>query len=152
MSQQLVGTQTVESSEELQALILSVADEQPYYCFLRCAHKVSGILLGLGTEFPSSEGQVFGRQFELRWKRASEGYEVLLLHCKKSVAELNFTPVADHWDVSSPLGAYLFDRDEARFPKKLTYPKGFQLRQHYFQDSNTAIIHFVALTYQLKID
>jgi hypothetical protein len=152
MSQQLVGTQTVESPEALRSLIQSVADGQPYYCFLRWAHKVSGIVLDVGTEFPSPEGQVFGKQFELRWKCSSNGYEVLLLHCKKAVTELDFTPVADHWDVSSPLGAYLFDRDETRFPKRLTYPEGFQLRQRYFQDSRTATIHFVALTYQLKVD
>lgn len=147
MSQQLVGTQKVDSSEKLRSLIRSVANEQPYYSFLRWAHKVSGIVLDVGTEFPSPEGQVFGKQFELRWKRASTGYEVLLLHCEKPVTELDFTPVADHWTVSKPLGAYLFDHDETRFPKGLTYPDDFQLRQRYFQDQRTATIHFVALTY-----
>jgi hypothetical protein len=151
MSQQLVGTQIVRSQEELRSLIQKVANGQPYYSFLRWAHRVSGIVLNLSEEFPSPEGQVFGKLFELRWKQLSQGYDVLLLHCEQAVTDLGLTPIADHWAVSSPLGAYLFEVDATRFPKGLHYPKDLQLRQRYFQDSQTATIHFVALTYQLKV-
>jgi hypothetical protein len=156
MNQPFVGIKAVESPEELRSLIQKIASGQPYYSFLRWAHCVSGIIPDLPKDFPSPEGQVFGKSFELRWKQLSQGYEaqgyeVLLLHCERAVSDLGLTPVADCWTVSQPLGAYLFDVDETRFPKGLHYPKGLQLRQRYFQDSQTDTIHFVALTYQPKV-
>ena len=150
MSQKLVGTKTVTCHDDLRSLIYKLVDNQPCYYFLRWAHRVSGIVSTL-EEFPSPEGQVFSKQFELRWKQSHKGYDVLLLHCNQSVTDLEFDAVAEHWIVSPPLGfpplgAYLYDRDETRFPKGLNYPKGCQLRQRYFQDSQTETVHFVALT------
>lgn len=146
MSQPFVGIRTVASAGELRSLIDQVAQKQPYYSFLRWPHQVSGLAAGLPETFPSPEGQVFSQFFELRWQQLPVGYEVLLLHCNEVSPDSNFTAVGETWQVSSLKGAYLYERDETRFPKGLQYPKGLQFRQRYFHDTQTATVHFVALT------
>jgi hypothetical protein len=151
MSEALVGTKTVDSIQELRSLLANLATGDCCY-FARWAHKVSGMVTAIDDVLPepngSPEGQMFGSNFEVRWKKTSQQrYEVLLLHCEKSVTEWQFTPVGNGWHVpKTPLGSYFYDADETRFPQGFELAKKMKLRQRYFQDVMTATVHFVALT------
>ena len=147
MNQQLVGTITVDSAEALRSQLERLATGDCCY-FARWAHRVSGLVPELASQdFPSPEGQMFGAEFELRWKQQGHGYELLLLHCHTPVTERGFEPVGSGWQVSDkPLETHQYDRDETRFPQGFNRSGNLQLQQHYFQDAETATVHFIALT------
>jgi len=146
MNNTRVGTKAIASVDGLRTFLSQFATADCYY-FARWSHRVSGMVQDLDKAFPSPEGQLFGTQFELRWKQCRDkGYELLLLHCERSVENWGFQPVASAWEVSEPLGAYLYQHDETRFPKGFNYPPNLRLQQRYFQDAATATVHFVALT------
>jgi hypothetical protein len=147
MSETLVGTKTVDSTQELRSLLADLAIGDCCY-FARWVHKVSGMVTAIDDVLPSPEGQMFGSNFEVRWKQISqERYEVLLLHCEKSVIVWQFTPVGNGWHVpETPLGSHFYDAEETRFPQSFKLAKKIKLRQRYFQDAMTATVHFVALT------
>jgi hypothetical protein len=146
MSIASVGTKTTVSGDDLCRLIEQLSTSDSYY-FARWQHRVSGMVQDLGKVIPSPDGQVFDRQFELRWQQNDDqSYEVLLLHCEQGVENWDFQAIDSEWKISEPLGAYLYDKDETRFPKGFQYPKNLKLRQRYFQDAATATVHFVALT------
>ncbi|MBW4458636.1 MAG: hypothetical protein KME47_00050 [Nodosilinea sp. WJT8-NPBG4] len=144
-----VGTQTVESAEELRSLIQQFQGEKSCF-FLRWPHKVSGFCKTLPDEFPSPEGQVFDSQKELRWKQQGiGGYSVLLLSANGTNPD--FEPISDsrniqiQWEVQTQ-DAHPYPQTETRFPKGLNYKEeGFNLGQRYFFDLQTATVHFVAL-------
>jgi hypothetical protein len=145
MSQALVGTKTVTSIQELQDLLAKFAPDPVY--FGRWAHKVSGLVKSIDLALPSPEGQMFCPQCEVRWKQNSrQGYEVLLLHCDRSVTEWGFEPVGNGWLVSVPLPAHQYDSDETRFPQGFHSTEKVKLHQRYFRDAATDTVHFVALT------
>jgi hypothetical protein len=139
------------SLDELQALLQQLAIEPSYY-FLRSPHAVSGICMKLPPEFPTFEGQMFNANCELRWKKHKSGYEVLLLS-KTELHLEGFAEVSGNW-VISDFNAY-FNENETKFPNGFTF-KGLNdeniesskipIGQRYFQDSDTATVHFIALT------
>ncbi|WP_373542341.1 hypothetical protein [Chamaesiphon sp.] len=145
MSQALVGTKTLDSIEELRDLL---AQFDPKRCYFgRWAHKVSGLVKSLDLVLPSPEGQMFCIECELRWKQNSrQGYEVLLLHCDRSVIKLGFEPVGNGWLVSAPFPAHQYDSDETRFPQGFHAAEKMNLQQRYFRDAATDTVHFVAIT------
>jgi hypothetical protein len=151
MSKTLVGTKTVNSIQELRSLLADLASGDCCY-FARWAHRVSGMVKAIDDVLlepdGSPEGQMFGHNFEVRWKKISQQcYEVLLLHCDKSVTEWQFTPVGNGWQVpATPLNSHFYDADETRFPQGFELAKKIKLQQRYFQDAMTATVHFVALT------
>jgi hypothetical protein len=145
MSRDLVGTKTVNSIEELQSILGKFTPDCCY--FGRWAHKVSGLVTDLDRALPSPEGQMFGSECEIRWKQNAGGYEVLLLHCDRSVTEWGFDPVGNGWEVSqTPLAAHLYDSYETRFPQGFTSTAKIKFQQRYFQDAATKTVHFVAIT------
>jgi hypothetical protein len=155
----------VSLSDELRALLEKLSIEQSYY-FLRYPHAVSGIRMKLPEEFfPGFEGQMFNTEWELRWKKQTVGYEVLLLSRVEAAPDLGFDPVSSNgkqinWKICDR-NAYLHNIDETQFPKGFIYkgvngedidPKKFSISQRYFKDSDTATVHFVALTVSSKND
>jgi hypothetical protein len=151
MIETLVGTKTVNSIQELRSLLADLAIGDCCY-FARWVHKVSGMVMAIDEVLPepdgSPEGQMFGQDFEVRWKQIpQERYEILLLHCEESVTKWQFTPVGNGWQVpETPLGSYFYDAYEPRFPQGFELAKKIKLRQRYFQDAMTATVHFIALT------
>ncbi len=145
MSQDLVGTKTVDTIDELRDILGKFA---PNCCYFgRWAHKVSGLVTDIDRALPSPEGQMFGSGCEIRWKQHTDrGYKVLLLHCDRSVTDWGFDPVGDGWQASAPLNAHLYDSDETRFPQGFTSTAKIKLQQRYFQDVATKTVHFVAIT------
>jgi hypothetical protein len=151
------------TAEQLKALVEhpTIALPSSYY-FLRWFHKVSGIQMKLPDDFPSPEGQLFNTELELRWKQRGTTYEVLLLGKAEPDAKLGFSPLRGDWKWEGcDRNAYFYDNDETKFPKGFLYqdaegnilsPKAKpleQVKQRYFRDARTAIIHFVALTVKI---
>ncbi|QYO68153.1 hypothetical protein [Leptolyngbya sp. 7M] len=150
-----VGVRRNLSLEVLQTLVgdqrIAIA---PSYYFLRWPHRISGIQMKLPEEFPSPEGQLFNAELELRWKYQKSGYEVLLLSQSPPSSELEFSSVPGEWEWCDR-HAHFYAVDETKFPKGFTYqgvngeiisPKAIPVKQRYFRDTQTATIHFVALT------
>lgn len=135
-----VGTRTVASAEELRSLIEDLQTSKSCF-FLQWPHKVSGLCRTLLTDFPSPKGQMFDSQKELRWKQQGRGYSVLLLHADGT--HPSFKPVGNTWQVHVQ-DTHLYPRTETRFPKGINDLQ-INISQCYFADSQTAIIHFVAL-------
>jgi len=135
-----VGTQTVQSAEELRSLLHQLKSENSCF-FLRWPHKVSGFCKSLPDDFPSPEGQMFDSQKEVRWKQQGKGYSVLLLSA--SEAHAGFEPVGEAWEVHVQ-NAHLYPPTETRFPKGIN-DQQVNISQRYFADPQTATVHFVAL-------
>lgn len=155
----------VSLSDELRALIEKLLIEPSYY-FLRYPHAVSGIWRKLPEDwFAGFEGQMFNAERELRWKKQTLGYEVLLLSRVEAAPDLGFTPISSNgkainWKICDR-HAYFHNMDETQFPKGFIYkgvegedinPKKIPISQRYFQDKDTATVHFVALTVSSKND
>lgn len=168
------------SPEALIQLLEKLESTEPSYYFLRWTHRVSGIWQRRLEQFPSliedirdrlkanrvnesqpleafpsPEGQMFNSQLELRWKQKKANYEVLLLSAADSQQDYpDFKPVGNSWQVVER-DAYLYAAEptqtETRFPKKFDYPN-IKVGQRYFKDTQTAIVHFVALTVSSKND
>ncbi len=160
------------SAEELIKLLEKLSTPSSYY-FLRWTHRVGGFwrrrsedpnFISLAEDihnrlqknivgklqpqqpeaFPSPEGQLFNSVLELRWQRQQDKYQTLLLSSKN--AELDFTPIRGKWEFIDQ-NALVYPFKETRFPKDFNISEVKDLiAQRYFQDSNTATIHFVALT------
>jgi hypothetical protein len=157
MSEELVGTKTVDSIDSLRSLLAKLADKGDCYYFARWPHGVSGMEKAIDDLSPSSkkspekefegspEGQMFSSKFEVRWKQNHTGYELLLLHCEQSVSKWQFTPIGQSWIVSDALNTCFYDIDETRFPQEFQIAGKAKLYQRYFQDKDTATVHFVAL-------
>ncbi|MEB3181615.1 MAG: hypothetical protein VKL59_21660 [Nostocaceae cyanobacterium] len=137
------------SLDELQDLLPQLVIEPSYY-FLRSPHAVSGICMKLPPEFPMFEGQMFNANCELRWKKHRSNYDILLLS-KTEFKHEGFAEVSGNW-VISDFNAY-FNENETKFPNGFIF-KGLNdeniesstIGQRYFQDSDTATVHFIALT------
>ena len=158
-----VGTKTLDSLAELQKFVGGIKQEQDYY-FLRSPHKVSGIKSELTKEFNSAnEGQVFNSQWELRWQKKGTGYNLLLLSKENTDICSQFVAVPFEWKTEDRK-ALLYESNEISEreirSKETRFPKGFvhnfaskesetnkpTIGQRYFFNSQTATVHFVALT------
>lgn len=136
-----VGTKPVSSSDELKELLEQLSSESNYYC-LRYPHKISKIEPQLPQDFPSPEGQMFNRELELRWKKQGENYNVLLL--STTGEKPGFEKVGQDWQVCERK-AHIPPPTETRFPKGIPTAE-VKVNQRYFMDTQTATVHFVALT------
>jgi hypothetical protein len=115
------------------------------YYFLRYSHTVSGICLKLLPEREEIEGQMFNANCELRWKKYKTGYEALILS-KQKVTLDRFKELSGKWKIVDHK-AYWHDVNETKFPKGFIFPdEKPNIHQRYFQNSDTATVHFVALT------
>lgn len=142
-----VGIKKLASVEELRELLTQKSSKPSYY-FLRWTHKVSGIVNQLPPDFPSPEGQMFNADWELRWKQQKKGYEVLIL--SNADDEPGFTKVGQSWETQLRQ-AQIYGSTETCFPKEFI-AENVNIAQRYFRDSQTAIVHFVALTVSKKND
>ncbi len=167
-----VGTLSLKSTEELKQFLAEIKQEQDYY-FWRSPHKVSGIQSELPEEINSAtEGQVFNFQWELRWKKKGSKYELLLLSTFEPDSHWKFEPLTIKrinkqseqikevikWKTEDRK-ALLYEANEIKDKqirsKETRFPKGFthnkpKIGQRYFLDSQTATVHFIALTVQTK--
>ena len=139
--------------DELNNLITQIAKSPKNYYFLRYSHGVSGICQKLPADRGEIEGQVFNSICEMRWKKYKSGYEVLILS-KQEFNLQGFEKLIGNWAIFDR-SAYLNDPEETRFPKGFIFkdekdqsinPKDIKIKQRYFQDADTATIHFIALT------
>ncbi len=110
--------------------------------------------------FPSPEGQLFNSILEIRWKKQQGGYQVLILSSqnKQSIfnsqdeqlflklqsTKISFKSIRDNWEILEQ-STITYSPTETRFPKSLNIEK-LNIAQRYFRDSDTATVHFVALT------
>lgn len=128
--------------------VKKLSNSQQNYYFLRYSHKVSGICLELPKDRGEIQGQMFNSTCELRWKKYKSCYEVLILSKDKFEVE-GFEKLAGNWNICNH-NAYWHDLNETKFPKGFIFkniePDKIPIQQRYFQDSDTAIVHFVALT------
>jgi hypothetical protein len=158
------------SSDELDNLITKISQSPNNYYFLRYSHGVSGICQYLPAEnLPAErgergeiEGQVFNSLLEMRWKKyktghEKTGYEVLILSQQKLDLE-NLQELTGNWKICDR-DAFWHNPEETRFPKGFMFKdenhqlikheeitKKMPIKQRYFQDADTATIHFIALT------
>jgi hypothetical protein len=141
--------------EQLRELVEhpAIAIPKTYY-FLRWFAQVSGIRLELPEDFPSPEGQLFNAELELRWKRQGTKYDILLLSKEEPESDLNFTPLGKNWEWCDRR-AIFHGSNETKFPKGFRYqdgndkplnPNQIPIKQRYFFNSQTATVHFIALT------
>ncbi len=156
MKQGFVECATLASEQELFSLFSVQSDDasQPLesFFFLRWPHKVSGWV----TEQPeqlSPEGQWLTAIAELRWKCDRNGYQILWLGQQSAkeiqpLSGLEWTPIDRTWETDDDKPVLLHDRRTPQFPHLFNYPTRLsnRLRQRYFRDANTGIVHFVALT------
>lgn len=153
-----VGTSSVESAEELKQFLADIIQEQNYY-FLRSPHQVSGIQSELPKDIDSvTEGQVFNSQWELRWRKKGSKYELLLLSKDKTDLCNKFKKIEIDW-MAEDCKALMYEANEIKDKeirsKETRFPQGFthnkpKICQRYFLNSQTATVHFVALTVQAK--
>ena len=167
-----VGTKNINSLEELKQFLADLKQDSNYY-FWRSHHEVSGIKLELPEDINSvTEGQAFNSQWEIRWKKKRSKYELLLLSTVEPDQNWEFKPLIIkrinqqserikeeiNWKTEDRK-ALLYDANETRDrenrSKETRFPKGFthnqpKIAQRYFLDSQTATVHFVALTIQQK--
>ncbi|MDY6782162.1 MAG: hypothetical protein SW833_06350 [Cyanobacteriota bacterium] len=132
------------SVPQLLELIEQFGNESTVY-FFRWYHQVSGFhkQLPKKNDFPMIEGQMFDREFELRWKYKSNGlYEVLLL--SRAGEHSDFELVGNDWEIQDR-NAYLYGSTETRFPNRFTFVDR-NIAQRYFIDKQTATVRFIALT------
>lgn len=135
-----VGYQQQVSLDELRKVLEDYKTRNSRY-FLRWVHQVSGIILEL-PETLSPEGQMFDDQRELRWKKQSKGFDLLLLSVAGS--DPSFTPIGTVWKCQNR-NAHIYPPTETRFPKGIDH-QNVDVGQRYFLDARTATVHFVALT------
>lgn len=155
-----VGTKNINSLEELKEFLTDLKQDSNYY-FLRSPHQVSGIKPDLPEDINSAkEGQIFNSQWELRWKRKGAKYELLLLSTVAPKPDWKFEPIGKNrkdidWKTEDR-NALLYEANEKISDREIRsketrFPQGFshnltQIGQRYFLDSQTATVHFVALT------
>ncbi|MGI0493503.1 hypothetical protein ACN4EG_17105 [Alkalinema pantanalense CENA528] len=139
---------SVASQESLGALIKKYAGEQACY-FLRWSHRVSGMVRKLPESFEQAAGQVFNASIELRWKRqGAQSYEVLLLsQDDQRVCEEGLVRMAGDWETQvQKVLMHDYKRQNPQYPKPFVYEVDSQhIRQCYFRDRRSGIVHFVAL-------
>lgn len=156
MSSAFVGTRSVETPDQLKSLLQDLPATSRCY-FLRWVHKVSGFSYSLPEEFPSPRGEMLTPDFEVRWQRTRQGYDLLLLAHHEPTSEHGFQALNTDfaWITSEPLSAHLSPkgkpqetaerRQDTRFPQPLIYPDDLKLQQRYFCNKSTGTVHFVAL-------
>jgi hypothetical protein len=157
------------SFDELNHLISQISQSPQNYYFLRYSYGVSGICAKPPEKIGEIEGQVFnsicemrwkkiieGQVFnsicEMRWKKIKSGYKVLVLSQQELHLE-EFEQLPGNWKIIDRNACWY--EEEPRFPKGFTFqnengeaikPDNIKIKQRYFQDSDTATTHFVALT------
>lgn len=152
MSQAGYASTAIAQDEQSLRQLLDRYSQPGDFFFLRWLHKVSGITSQLGSQV-SPEGQLFNTTFELRWKKRQQGYSILWLGLQPPDDSDNlstFTTIDRQWQTDDR-PALLHDRKTPQYPNLFIYPPELkdQIRQRYFRDGNTNIVHFVALTVDL---
>lgn len=170
-----VGTNQQPLSQQELIELLEKVSTTPSYYFLRWKHRVGGFWQRrkqnfpkleedisnytqqtsenhtLSEPFPSPEGQLFNSTLEIRWKRQSENYQILILHSQDIQTyfdSIQLKPISGKWETREQK-ALIHSPKETRFPKKLN-TEPLNIAQRYFVDSRTATVHFVALTVRDK--
>ncbi|PSB01551.1 hypothetical protein [Merismopedia glauca] len=137
-----VGT-TFLTEDRLKLLLVDWQTKETYY-FLRWCDRVSGFISQLPENFPSPAGQMFNREFELRWKKQGDKFSVLILSkIRKDLGE-KWHEIPAKWTYQDR-NASMYPVTETRFPKAIQ-SEIVNVGQRYFQDSDTKTIHFIALT------
>lgn len=156
LTQGYIYHKQLASPDELGKFITQVSNSQSYY-FLRYSHAVSGICRDLPSDRGEIEGQVFNSICEMRWKKYKSGYDVLILSKQEFNLE-GFEKFTGNWAICDR-NAYWHDLKETKFPKGFTFkgqnnefikPEDIKIKQIYFKNSDTATIHFIALTVNEK--
>lgn len=143
-----VGTKDQLTPEQLEALIKNLFPEPAYFCE-RKPDKIEPFKLGFPQDF-APEGQIFNQQRELRWKKTRKGFSVLLLSLDEPQTH-TLNKLKNNWKTEDR-NAHIYRQNETRFPKGVDAlsaeidQNNFPLGQRYFQDAETATIHFIALT------
>jgi hypothetical protein len=149
-----VGSRVMTKEELLDLVKNATIAPNPTYYFLRWPHRVSGIQMTLPEDFPSPEGQLFNTKLELRWKQRGIGYEILFLGKEQPDTKFKFSQLEGEWEYCDRT-AFFYESDETKFPQGFLYqneegqmiaPKTIPIKQRYFKNTQTARIHFVALT------
>lgn len=148
MSQVGYASTSIPQDEQSLRQLLDRYSQPGDFFFLRWLHKVSGFTSQLDSQI-SPEGQLFNATFELRWKKRRQGYDVLWLGLQPPQNADNsiFTAIDRPWQTDDRL-ALLHNRKTPQYPNLFIYPSELkdQIRQRYFRDGKTGIVHFVALT------
>lgn len=166
-----VGTNKQPLSDKELIQLLETVSTPPSYYFLRWKHRVGGFWQRRKEEFktleddirdrtkntsqnnpisepfPSPEGQIFNSTLEIRWKRQSESYQILVLHSQdtqNNFDSIQLKAIPGKWETKEQ-NALIHSPKETRFPKNLNIEQ-LNIAQRYFIDSRTATVHFVALT------
>jgi hypothetical protein len=143
-----VGYTSIPTAADDQGLrqLLDLYTQPGDFFFLRSLHQVSGIITELPVEL-SPEGQLFNHTLELRWKKRRQGYDILWLGLHPPADVKAFTAIERQWQTADR-PALLHDRRTPQYPNLFRYPPELknQIRQRYFRDAATGIVHFVALT------
>ncbi|VXD17616.1 conserved hypothetical protein [Planktothrix serta PCC 8927] len=155
-----VGTKEHLEVIQLQEMIKSLFPEPAYFCE-RKPDKIEPFKLepfkpGFPQDF-APEGQIFNQQRELRWKKTRKGFSVLLLSLDEPQTH-TLNKLKNNWKTedlnwkTEDRNAHIYRQSETRFPKGVHAlsaeidQNNFPLGQRYFQDADTATIHFIALT------
>jgi hypothetical protein len=147
-----VGHQNGVSQTKLKEILSQIQQDSTPVYFLKWFHKVSGMVITLPADFPSPEGQMFTEQFCLRWQRQNNQYDVLFLSATPLESEGDWRSLSEeHHDIlweTRTVSALPHDVKNPQYPNSFIY-EGVQperIRQRYFRDANTGIIHFVVPT------
>jgi hypothetical protein len=138
-----VGFKTVTESE-LKSLLNQLQANKSYY-FLKWVDRVSAFISELPEHEPiAPEGQLFNSELELRWRKKANQFELLLLSSKpENISDFQLLG-NNHWEYRDD-NAIIYPETETRLPK-VVKSNGVNVSQRYFRNSETATIHFVALT------
>lgn len=148
----------IASEQELRNLFPVLSSHEPQasesvesFFFLRWLHKVSGLVMERPEQL-SPEGQWLSAIAELRWKRDRNGYQLLWLGQQSATttqpfSDLEWSAIDRAWETDDKR-VLLHDRRTPQFPHLFNYPIRLEnrLRQRYFRDAHTDMVHFVALT------
>lgn len=143
---------TAEEINQIIDAVKKASNLSENYYFLRYSHQVSGICLELPKDRGEIEGQMFNAICELRWKKYQAGYEALILSKNQFEIE-GFDVLSGEWKICDRNA--FWHKEEPKFPKGFKFkgnseqdinPDDIKIQQRYFKNSDTATVHFVALT------
>ncbi|MFN3361476.1 MAG: hypothetical protein ACK421_08635 [Pseudanabaenaceae cyanobacterium] len=128
----------------------------PTYYFVMYSHDVSGICTYLPQDFFQGDGHLFNQNLELRWRRNRQqhGWDILLLAKGGDYTDRGFQPLEGNWRCLDR-SANFYEQTNKRFPKGFRFLREggeevesdtIKIKQRYFYDHYTYVVHFVALT------
>jgi hypothetical protein len=134
---------TFLTEDSLKLLLENWKTEGTYY-FLRWYDRVSGFVSQLPEGNLSPEGQMFNREFELRWKKQGDRFSILILSKVEKELGETWHEIPANWTYQDRK-AFMYPATETRFPKEIQ-SEIVNIGQRYFQDADTNTTHFIALT------